>query len=572
MKKVSICLFVLLLALAGCGQQEKPEVTAPTASVAPTENTPANGQTQPDTDKYIIQTTYYQIYEEALQTYKYRIESGGLILAEDVKTGSAPQIEDKGGGILKLHLGFGTNAFTVQYFDVYNKIASKEFNPVSIYADYADTAKKEYFIAYFKLEQDPKLYIEGFFDSAAFSVQLDLNFAMANCEKLIFLNESEIYIAYTDKNFGETERVVNFRECALAQREPENLYRRFLTDEVAALDETGVKKFFREYLLWDVDTQAYTYTYLDMTGDGTPELCVKQYPQMYFFTVKNGEISHWYTETNSYVKLLNNGDLLFERHGAAPTHINYEYYELDKNATVTTKATFSWWDGETIEKGKVYPDTYVFDDKEVTKEEYEEKTRHYLSVGFNELVWYDVDGKAINEKTREVLQKVLDNEQSFTIKSLVFDRYTEENLEKFSFATEGSAVHPFLPRGYTYVDLDSDGIDELVVFSASLDYYLILRYGGEKVYGYLVGFRSLMDLKTDGSFMTSSGAGLNTVSNLSFQDTYYGTSFVIADVAYQDDMNGVYLLNGKAAQKEKVEAYFENWERDSRGVSWIMLE
>lgn len=357
---------------------------------------------------------------------------------------------------------------------------------------------------------------------------------------------------------------------ALDQREPENLYQHFLANEVAALDET--EKYFREYLLRDVDTQAYTYTYLDMTGDGVPELCVRQYPQMYFFTVKNGEISHWYTEDNSYVKLLNNGDLLFERHGGAPTHINYEYYELDENANIQRKATFSWWDGGTIEIGKVYPDTYIFDDKEVTKEEYEEKTRPYLSIGCNELVWYDHDGKTSNEKAKEVLQKVLNKEQSFTFKSLVFDKVTEENLEKFSFATEGSAINSFLPWGYTYVDLDSDGVDELVIYPVSLTYCLILRYGGERVYGYLVPQRTFVNLKTDGTFLVSSGAGINSISSMSFQDTYQDTSFVIEDMAYKDDMDGVYLLDGKASDKETVEAYFENWDATTTNVSREKLD
>ena len=163
------------------------------------------------TSKYIIQTPFYQIYEEDVQTYKYKIASGNHILAEDIKTGTEPQIEDKGDGILKLHLGFGTNTFTVKYFNVYDKTVSEEFHPYSIYADYVDTAKKEYFIAYFKPEEKPKLHINGFFDSSEYSNELDLNFAMATCEKIIFLNETEIYVEYVDNNSESIKKVVNFR-------------------------------------------------------------------------------------------------------------------------------------------------------------------------------------------------------------------------------------------------------------------------------------------------------------------------------------------------------------------------
>ena len=47
-----------------------------------------NSQTDIDTSKYIIQTPFYQIYEEDLQKYKYRITSGKDVLVEDIKTRS----------------------------------------------------------------------------------------------------------------------------------------------------------------------------------------------------------------------------------------------------------------------------------------------------------------------------------------------------------------------------------------------------------------------------------------------------------------------------------------------------
>ena len=169
-----------------------------------------NLQSDIDTSKYIIQTPFYQIYEEDLQKYRYGITSGNDILVEGIKEGTEPEIVDKGDGILRLHMGFGTNAFSVKYFNVYDKSISEEFNPFSIYADYINTKTKEYYIAYFKPEENPKLYIDGFFDSSEFSAKLDLNFSMATCEKLIFLNETEIYIEYIDNNSENVRKVVNF--------------------------------------------------------------------------------------------------------------------------------------------------------------------------------------------------------------------------------------------------------------------------------------------------------------------------------------------------------------------------
>jgi len=204
MKKLAFLLsLLLLLSLCACN----------TNSVTGAKINSSNEDIQSDVnaEKYIIQTPFYQIYEEDLQKYRYRITSGNDVLVEDIKTGTEPQIEDKGDGILRLHLGFGTNAFTVKYFNVYDKAISEEFNPYSIYADYINTTAKEYYMAYFKPEEKPKLYINGFFDSSEFLTALDLDFSMATCEKLIFLNDTEIYIEYIDSNSRNIKKVVNFK-------------------------------------------------------------------------------------------------------------------------------------------------------------------------------------------------------------------------------------------------------------------------------------------------------------------------------------------------------------------------
>lgn len=176
---------------------------------------------------------------------------------------------------------------------------------------------------------------------------------------------------------------------------PEDLYRRFLAGEITSLDENGTAKPLASFFLERANAQEYTYTYLDMTGDGVSELCVRYYLGMYFFTVENGEISHWYTEHNSYSTLLNNGALLFERHGAAPTHVNYEYYELDENAAVKFSVDFSWWSGRDVEEGTVYPDTYWIGEREVAKQEYEAQTTKYLEIGSDRIVWYDAAGNPV---------------------------------------------------------------------------------------------------------------------------------------------------------------------------------
>ena len=172
---------------------------------------------------------------------------------------------------------------------------------------------------------------------------------------------------------------------------PDQLYTQFLNGEIAA-NENGQEKFLKDYLnsYHPNDDGKYKYTFIDMTGDGIEELCIKNY-ELYFFTIENGALCHWCTEGVTYTDLLNNGALFYERHGGAPTNICYQYYELDEKGSVSFKITFDWYDGSTVEEGKVYPDRYWVNDKEVTKEAYEEKTKEYLELGKDKVTWYDGD-------------------------------------------------------------------------------------------------------------------------------------------------------------------------------------
>ena len=173
------------------------------------------------------------------------------------------------------------------------------------------------------------------------------------------------------------------------------LYKKFLAGEIPSIDENGEEKAIRDYLTHS-GSEAYTYAFLDMTGDGILELCVRYQMEMFFFTIKNDAVHHWHTEFGGYTKLLNNGAFLYERHGGAPAHIDYKYYELDANGDVKFSVSFAWYDGNTVEAGKENSNLYLIDGNEVAQAEYEEKTKGYLAVGDDQIVWYDQDGNVKN--------------------------------------------------------------------------------------------------------------------------------------------------------------------------------
>lgn len=166
--------------------------------------------------KYVVQTSLYQIYEKSAQEYQYRVGTENKTFVDDVKRGTEPQIEDIGNGIVRLFLGYGTNAFSVQYFDIWEDKTSLVFNPYSVYADYADTSKGEYLIAYFDVSSPEKkgLTITDIFGEQELKIIVERDFALATCNRMVFLNENEIYLDYdvfTDNHLRNVREVVKFR-------------------------------------------------------------------------------------------------------------------------------------------------------------------------------------------------------------------------------------------------------------------------------------------------------------------------------------------------------------------------
>lgn len=182
-----------------------------------------------------------------------------------------------------------------------------------------------------------------------------------------------------------------------------------------------------------------------------------------------------------------------------------------------------------------------------------------------------------NEVAKEYLNKVLEKEQSFTYKCLVFDKVTDENLQKFVFNTESSALISFDPLSYTYLDFDHDGVEELFVVDARLSYFLILKYDGEKVVGYMMADNvDLQHIKTNGTFLKISYV---------FDDDFkiIGKNFSVCEVEFdgldhrvntlasQNQKEDIYKIGEQSATKDEVEAYIDNWKNNNTQIEWCTI-
>ena len=173
-----------------------------------------------------------------------------------------------------------------------------------------------------------------------------------------------------------------------------------------------------------------------------------------------------------------------------------------------------------------------------------------------------------NTVAKEALQRVLDGDESFNYKCLVFDEVREESLKSFRFHTESNALNPFSPKAYAYVDFDADGIEELLILDATLSFFLILRYDNENVNGYILEHIDLQNVKTDGSFLTIRYNSYTAISRVSFEEL----DCVVTNLAYKNDSTNIYQLNEKSATKDEVEKYFDDWDENTTKISWTTIE
>lgn len=198
-------------------------------------------------------------------------------------------------------------------------------------------------------------------------------------------NDKMVAGASVDPMTGDLLR--NIYKYAKGAVDPQLLFQQFLSGEITACSQYGNEKLLKAYL----SDEYYTYTIYDVRNDGITELCIRQPFETLFFREQEGRLVYWQTVGNSYETLLNNGAFLYERHGGAPNNTRYKYYELNEIGHVDSSVEFSWWDGENPGQGR----TYLFEDKQVSKEEYEAMTEKYLSIGSDKVIWYNKDGTPV---------------------------------------------------------------------------------------------------------------------------------------------------------------------------------
>lgn len=166
--------------------------------------------------------------------------------------------------------------------------------------------------------------------------------------------------------------------------------------------------------------------------------------------------------------------------------------------------------------------------------------------------------------TRDAFIRVLNSEQIFTVKNYSSGKAEQRKLNQFTFGTETAEQNRFIPARYAFVDMNQDSVFEVVIEDKRQNFYLILRYSGGGVAGYVVPRRGLLALRIDGRFQGSEGAGISSIGRMSFDNLDY----TVTELAYQDQQKGKYRVDGAASDKASVEAYYTAWKSVDQ-VRWF---
>ena len=129
---------------------------------------------------------------------------------------------------------------------------------------------------------------------------------------------------------------------------------------------------------------------------------------------------------------------------------------------------------------------------------------------------------------------------------------------------------------FAVIDLDDDGEDEIVLWlkngMSDCGFEILHDQNGE-IYGYTLWYRAFMELKTDGTFLSSGGAADSRIGKMSFSETGYSvTSQAYSQSGYDSDneLTVQYFINNESCSEDEFNDKI-NAQEQKADVEWYDL-
>ena len=130
---------------------------------------------------------------------------------------------------------------------------------------------------------------------------------------------------------------------------------------------------------------------------------------------------------------------------------------------------------------------------------------------------------------------------------------------------------------FTIIDIDGDGEDEAVLWlqiNNISDYgFEILHYQNGEIYGYTLQYRAFMNLKTDGTFLFSSGAADSGIGKMAFSETGHSVNaqaYSQSEYDSNNEFNVQYFINDESCSEDEFNDVLNRQEQKA-DVKWYDL-
>ncbi len=171
------------------------------------------------------------------------------------------------------------------------------------------------------------------------------------------------------------ERVDAIQKCL-------SKYYKFLSGEISVRDsDIGLIEINDIFF---PDENYNRYTFFDSNKNGVPELHLSSMREYRILEYDADGIDVIYSGSG-YETLLNNGAIFYYRKGGGPEHVSFGYSELD----VDNKIVQIKFEKYNTKNDTVEDDLYLFEGKEVTKDEFDKKTKNYMNIDSDRIIWSD---------------------------------------------------------------------------------------------------------------------------------------------------------------------------------------
>jgi len=154
----------------------------------------------------------------------------------------------------------------------------------------------------------------------------------------------------------------------------------------------------------------------------------------------------------------------------------------------------------------------------------------------------------------EAYKAVLQNKTTFFSTDNKKNVYLKDLLtNKELYGTVFKVTH------FAVLDMDGDNIPEVVLeltVGNDVQFYEVLHYMNNEVYGYIQVLRGLQELKADGTFNYSNGALDNGYGKLTFKSDICETNILgYCQPSTTDSTTELYFINNKSVTEELYKSY-----------------